>query len=217
MTHPSNDNLDMTALLPRYLNIRRGGYICALVGLVMCPWHLLSSSNNFTTYLSAYSVFLSSIAGVIICDYYWVRKGYLEIKNLYSAQPGSPYYYAFGFSWRGYTAYICGILINIVGFVGAIGKKVPAGAKYIYNLNFFCGFIIASGSYYLLCRFFPIPATSTTWMEVGDEIRNVSVAYGMDGSESDDVDVDSGKGSGMYGAKDEETGMVTERKVQSDF
>ena len=29
---------DMTALLPRYLNIRRGGYICALVGLVMCPW-----------------------------------------------------------------------------------------------------------------------------------------------------------------------------------
>lgn len=29
---------DMTALLPRYINIRRGGYICALVGLVMCPW-----------------------------------------------------------------------------------------------------------------------------------------------------------------------------------
>ena len=54
-------------------------------------------------------------------------------------------------------------------------------------------------------------------MEVGDDIRNVSVAYGMDGSESDDVDVGSGKGSGRYGAKDEETGMVTERKVQSDF
>ena len=29
---------DMTALLPRYLNIRRGGYICAIVGLAMCPW-----------------------------------------------------------------------------------------------------------------------------------------------------------------------------------
>jgi NCS1 family nucleobase:cation symporter-1 len=36
---------DMTALLPRYLNIRRGGYICASVGLAMCPWHLLESSN----------------------------------------------------------------------------------------------------------------------------------------------------------------------------
>src|SRR5450432_3525825 len=64
----------MTALLPRYINIRPGGYVCAAVGLAMCPWNLLSSSNNFTTYLSAYSVFLSSIAGVIISDYYFVRK-----------------------------------------------------------------------------------------------------------------------------------------------
>lgn len=31
---------DMTALLPRYLNIRRGGYICAIVGLAMCPWYV---------------------------------------------------------------------------------------------------------------------------------------------------------------------------------
>ena len=203
----------MTALLPRYLNIRRGGYICAIVGFAMCPWHLLSTSNNFVTYLSAYSVFLSSIAGVIICDYYVVRKGYFEIRNLYSAQPGSPYYYTFGFSWRGYTAYICGILINIVGFVGAIGKKVPPGATYIYNLNFFAGFIVASSTYYLLCRFFTIQATSSTWMEVGDEIQNVRVAYGREGSEDDDG---SGKGSGVYGGKDEEMG-VTERKAKGDF
>jgi NCS1 family nucleobase:cation symporter-1 len=57
---------DLSALFPRWINIRRGSYFCAIVGLVMCPWHLLSSSNNFTTYLSAYSVFLSSIAGVMV-------------------------------------------------------------------------------------------------------------------------------------------------------
>jgi NCS1 family nucleobase:cation symporter-1 len=57
---------DLTALLPRWIDIRRGSYLCATVGLAMCPWHLLSSSNNFTTYLSAYSVFLSSIAGVMV-------------------------------------------------------------------------------------------------------------------------------------------------------
>ena len=33
---------DMTALLPRYLNIRRGGYICAIIGLAMCPWCVVS-------------------------------------------------------------------------------------------------------------------------------------------------------------------------------
>lgn len=146
--------------------------------------NLLSSSNQFTVYLSAYSVFLSSIAGVILSDYYFVRKGFYQIKDLYSARKESPYYFWFGFHWRGYFAYIAGILINIVGFVGAIGRKVPIGAQYIYDVNFFCGFIVASGSYYLLCRFFPIPATSDRWNEVGDEILDVHVAY--DASEVSD-------------------------------
>lgn len=168
---------DMTALAPRWISIRRGGYVCALVGLVMCPWNLLSSSNSFTTYLSAYSVFLSSIAGVMISDYYIVRKGYLQVKDLYSGKKTGPYYYTFGFHWRGYAAYIAGILINVVGFAGAIGRKVPIGAKRIYDLNFFAGFLVASISYWALCKFFPIPATSDVWMEVGDEITEMSVAY----------------------------------------
>ena len=95
---------DLTALMPRYLNIRRGSYVCAVVGIVMCPWHLLSSSNNFTTYLSAYSVFLSSIAGVMICDYYFVRKGYLQTRDLHSARKDGPYYFTWGLHWRGYAA-----------------------------------------------------------------------------------------------------------------
>lgn len=172
---------DMTALLPRFINIRRGGYVCAAVGLAMCPWNLLSSSNNFTTYLSAYSVFLSSIAGVMISDYYFVRKGYLEVKELYSARKSGPYFYFYGINWRAYAAYIAGILINVVGFAGAIkatsGGSVPIGAQYIYNVNFFAGFIIASSVYWVLCRIWPIPAVSDRWMEVGDQIAEVSLAY----------------------------------------
>jgi len=178
---------DMTALLPRWLNIRRGGYVCAAVGLAMCPWNLFKSSNQFTTYLSAYSVFLSSIAGVMIIDYYFVRKGYFEIVELYDGRKTGPYYFTFGFHWRGYAAYIAGILINIVGFVGAIGRDVPPGATYIYNVNFFAGFIVSGGVYYLLCKFFPIPACADTWTEIGAEIRNVSVAYDR-GSEDHDVE-----------------------------
>ncbi|KAA8906124.1 permease for cytosine/purines, uracil, thiamine, allantoin-domain-containing protein [Sphaerosporella brunnea] len=167
---------DMTALVPRFINIRRGGYICAAVGLAMCPWNLLKDSNNFTTYLSAYSVFLSSIAGVMISDYYFVRLGYLQIKDLYSAKKTGPYFYTFGVHWRGYAAYISGILINVVGFAGAIGRTVPTGARYIYRLNFFAGFIVSAGAYYLLCRFFPVPACSDRWMEVGEDISEVRLA-----------------------------------------
>lgn len=189
---------DMTALLPRFLNIRRGGYICAAVGLAMCPWNLLKDSNSFTTYLSAYSVFLSSIAGVIICDYYLVRKGYLELKNLYSAASTGPYFFWYGWSWRGYAAYIAGIMINIVGFVGAIGKPIPRGATYIYNVNFFAGFIVSSSVYYLLCRYLPIPAVSDRWFEQKDAAdRNLSVAYTA--GEGYDEERSSGSDHGAYG------------------
>lgn len=183
---------DLTALLPRYINIRRGSYICAAVGLAMCPYNLLSDSNKFTTYLSAYSVFLSSIAGVMIADYYIVRKGYLNIKELYDARPTSSYYYTYGIHWRAYAAYISGILINAVGFAGAVGAKVPAGATYIYNLNFFCGFLVSLGMYWALCKLSPIPATSDKWMEVGEEIDDMRVAYDCDSPCYDEESATSG-------------------------
>ena len=144
---------DMTALLPRYINIRRGGYVCALIGLVICPWQFLGSSNNFTTYLSAYSVFLSSIAGVIVCDFYAVRKGRLEVESLYSSQRSSPYYYGRGWSWRAYLSYACGVMVNIFGFMEALGVPgMPIAAVYMYRLNFFVGFGVSSLVYYVLCR-----------------------------------------------------------------
>lgn len=192
---------DMTALLPRFLNIRRGGYICAAVGLAMCPYTLLTDNNQFTTYLSAYSVFLSSIAGVICTDYYLVRKGYLEIKELYDARKTGPYFFTWGIHWRAYAAYISGILINVVGFAGAIGRDVPVGATYIYNLNFFCGFIVSSAIYWGLCRLFPVPATSDHWMEVGETIADVQLAYGGSSQQEFDEEADFGNKQGEGFAK----------------
>lgn len=144
---------DVTALLPQYLNIRRGSYLCALLALVVQPWNLLSSSSKFTTYLSAYSVFLSSIIGVICSDYYIVRRGFLKLTHMYSthapenrAQRSYYMYNKFGINWRALVAYLCGILPNIVGFVGATTgmDKVPMGANEVYRLNFFLGFFSSS-------------------------------------------------------------------------
>ena len=148
---------DMTALLPKYLNIRRGGFICAAIGFAICPWNLMSSSSMFTTYLSAYSVFLSSIAGVVFCDYYIIKKGYLQLHNLYIAGNASPYYYSKGINWRAYVAYICGILPNIVGFVGATKTHVvPIGATYVYYFSFFTGYAASSSVLLILTLLFPV-------------------------------------------------------------
>lgn len=116
----------------------------------------------------------------MICDYYIVRKGYLDIRSLYSARKTDPYYYTFGFSWRAYTAYFCGIIVNIVGFVGAVGYKVPIGAQYIYNVNYFSGVLVSGVVYLVLTMVFPVPATSATWNEVDIDTLNVDIAYGQD-------------------------------------
>ena len=101
-----------------------------------------------------------------------------------------------------YAAYIAGILINVVGFAGAIGTPVPIGATYIYNLNFFCGFVVASGVYYTLCKIWPVPATSDHWMEVDEDAteRNQSLVYGTMGENSDEDRID---GSSVHERKTE--------------
>ncbi|RDA84898.1 hypothetical protein CP532_0437 [Ophiocordyceps camponoti-leonardi (nom. inval.)] len=184
---------DLTALLPRYINIRRGGYLCAVIGLVMCPYNLVTSANRFVTYLSAYSVFLSSIAGVIITDYYIVRRGFLVVGNLYHARHSGPYFYTWGVNFRAYVAYIAGILINVVGFAGAVGHQVPEAATYLYRLDFFCGLFVSSAVYWALCRLFPVPATSKHWMEVCDAIDDGEVMEEGSRSHSREDVVEEGK------------------------
>jgi len=147
---------DLTAICPKYLNMRRSGYICSIVGLCICPWRLLSNSSSFLSYLSAYSTFVSSIVGVMFSDYYFVRCEHFDMNELYSASSEGLYYYTFGINWRAYIAYITGILINVVGFAGAVGAHVPTTVTKMYHLNFFLGIIISSGVYYILHKLSPV-------------------------------------------------------------
>ncbi|CUM63408.1 uncharacterized protein PRCAT00000983001 [Priceomyces carsonii] len=177
---------DVTAMLPRFLNIRRGGYICAMLALPICPWKLTSSSSTFTTYLSAYTVFLSSIAGVVASDYFYVRRGYIKLSHLYSLfapeNPSKPSFYKFnkiGCNWRAYVAYICGIAPNITGFVGRTKTHhVPAGAEYVYKLNFFMGFFPAFLVYAFLSYLSPVAGTpeispfDRSWYEEWQDVED---------------------------------------------
>ncbi|KAM0750161.1 NCS1 nucleoside transporter family [Meredithblackwellia eburnea MCA 4105] len=145
---------DLTSLFPAYITIRRGGYICALVGIVMQPWILESSSSKFESYLSGYSVFLSSIAGVLMSHYYVVAKRRIKVDDLYTMD--GVYRYWNGINPRAYAAYIAGIAINVTGFAGAVGTPVPLAATRIYELSFFTGFLVASIVYIGLNKVFPV-------------------------------------------------------------
>lgn len=157
MANSLSAGTDLTALVPRFINIRRGGYVCAALGLCICPWHFFASGNTFTTYLSAYSIFLSSISGVIAADYFWLRRGHVDLYNLYSNELSSPYMYntKFGCNWRGYAAYLLALVPNMPGFAGACGRDVPYGAIKLYELSYLVGFILAFVLYVIFCLISP--------------------------------------------------------------
>lgn len=171
---------DMTALLPKFIDIRRGAYICAAISLAICPWNLVASSSKFTTALSAYAVFLSAIAGVIFADYYIVRKGYVNIFHCYTNKLGSYYMYnRYGTNWRAVVAYVIGIIPNFPGFIGSVGPAVPIGAMRVYYLNYFVGYLVSATTYLILVYFFPmegvpegVKLTDRVWLEKWVEVED---------------------------------------------
>ncbi|EPQ31101.1 uncharacterized protein PFL1_01290 [Pseudozyma flocculosa PF-1] len=154
---------DLAALLPRYITIRRGSFVAAAVGFAMCPWHLTKDSNSFATYLSAYSLFLSSISGCVVFDYYIVRRGVLNVPSLFSAaskksQPTAPsqYHYCGGVNPRAFIAYLAGIAVSVTGFAGVLGADVSVAAERIYILAYPVGFLTSGLVYLLLCQIWPV-------------------------------------------------------------
>ncbi|KAI9283847.1 NCS1 nucleoside transporter family [Umbelopsis sp. AD052] len=144
---------DMSALLPRYINIRRGGYICAVIGICITPWKLLSGASNFLNFLSAYAVFLGPICGVMVVDYFLVKRRHLVVEDLYRAD--GIYWYTWGINWRGYAGYIGGIAPNLPGFIGAMGYEVPIGATKLYSFAWILGFLVGGIIYYVCNLLFP--------------------------------------------------------------
>ena len=185
---------DMTALLPKFINIRRGSYICAAISLIICPWNLMASSSKFTTALGAYAVFLSSIAGVVAADYYVVRKGFIKLQHCYTNKVSTLYMYGsrYGTNWRAVLAYVVGIVPNFPGFIGSVGPTVPEGAMRVYYLNYFVGYLISFLTYSILCYFWPVEGMPEgvgyfdfskwfeKWVEVEDfaEKRKLFEKYG---------------------------------------
>lgn len=142
---------DLTALLPRFINIRRGQYLCAIIGFAICPWNFFVTSSSFLENITSYSVFLSPIAGILICDYFLFRRGKLYLEELYNAEPNSTYMYGnYGINWRSMVAFLMGVVPNLPGMKVSIGGGSPENAKYVYYVNYFVGFLVAFSFYWLL-------------------------------------------------------------------
>lgn len=143
-------------LAPTKISFRMGGLITGLIGIVMMPWKLLASVGAYIfTWLIGYSALMGGVAGVMIADYYLVRKRKLDLEGLYRTD--GPYVFSAGFNWVGIVAFALGVIPNIPGFLVQVEilspALVPGFFRTIYTYAWFTSFAIAFAVY-------------TVWMKV---------------------------------------------------
>ena len=149
---PAND---FSNLAPKKINFRVGGYITGVVGVLIFPWKLIADPTGYIfTWLIAYSSLLGPVGGIMIADYYFIRRQKLVVDDLY--KHNGEYSFGNGFNAKAIIALLCGILPNVPGFlvtIKLINKEVfPAWVNDLYNYAWFVGFFVSAILYILLMR-----------------------------------------------------------------
>ncbi len=149
---PAND---FANLAPRKINFRTGGYITGIIGILIFPWKLIADPNGYIfTWLIAYSSLLGPVGGILIADYYFIRRQQLQLNELYSHQ--GQYGFRNGFNSAAIVALLAGVLPNIPGFLLQIklisATTFPVWVSNLYNYAWFVGFFISGIIYMLLMR-----------------------------------------------------------------
>ncbi|HJQ33526.1 MAG TPA: NCS1 family nucleobase:cation symporter-1 [Pyrinomonadaceae bacterium] len=160
---PAND---FANAFPRWISFRLGGLITGVIGILMQPWRLLADPSGYIfSWLLGYSGGLGSIAGVLIADYWLVRRKSLALADLYRTR--GAYTYAAGWNWRAVVATLAGC------FFAWVGLFVPA-LRPLYDYAWFVGFGVAFAAHYGLTKLSPpaaepIPAGTSAGVAVTGE------------------------------------------------
>ena len=149
---PAND---FANLAPSRINFRKGGYITGIIGVLIFPWKLVADPAGYIfTWLVGYSSLLGPVGGIMIADYYFIRRQQLVSNELYN--PAGIYSFKKGFNLFAITALLLGILPNIPGFLFTIKiispDAMPAWITHLYSYAWFVGFFVSGLSYTFMMR-----------------------------------------------------------------
>ncbi len=143
---PANALINMA---PGRISFRLGALLTAGIGIAVFPWKLIESTGGFIfTWLIGYSALLGPIGGILIVDYYLLRKTHLDLDALYHRH--GPYWYRGGFHPAALVALVVGIAPNVPGFLAAAGfvESVPGIFATLYTYAWFVGFGLAGAVYW---------------------------------------------------------------------
>lgn len=149
---PAND---FAHFAPSKIDFRKGGYITGVIGILIFPWKLIADPTGYIfTWLVGYSSLLGPVGGIMIVDYYFIRKQTLILEDLYDSK--GIYIFNKGFNTYALLALILGILPNVPGFlmtIKVISTEVcPQWVTGLYSYAWFVGFGISGLVYWILMK-----------------------------------------------------------------
>ena len=147
---PANDFANLS---PSRISFRMGGLITGVIGILIQPWKLVADPSGYIfTWLVGYSALLGPIGGILIGDYYFVRRTVLKPVDLYSVR--GAYTYSGGFNPKAIAALVLGVAPAVPGFLGTVGLLSPESVgpflMALYGYAWFVGFFVAIAVYLAL-------------------------------------------------------------------
>jgi NCS1 family nucleobase:cation symporter-1 len=148
---PAND---FSSLAPRRISYVMGGLITAVIGILMMPWKLYADAAAYIfTWLIGYSSLMGAVGGILIADYWILRRRHLDLAALFAVN--GRYSYARGINWRAIAALVLAVLPVVPGFVRAAltpGGQVadPMWLDTLYTYAWFVTFFLSAVFYLAL-------------------------------------------------------------------
>ncbi len=146
---PANSFANMA---PRKINFKLGGYITGILGILIFPWKLIADPEGYIfRWLIAYSALLGSLAGIMICDYYIVRKTQINLAELFNEKGIYK-----GWNKIAWLVFVLSLVPVIPGFLVAVGlastTAFPQSLVDLYSYAWFITFGISFILYAVLMK-----------------------------------------------------------------
>jgi len=137
---------DFANIAPNKISWRAGGMIAAVASVFITPWNLFNNPEVIHYTLDVLAAFIGPLFGILLVDYYWVKKQQIDVDALFDDTPSGRYWYSNGVNWVAVQALVPAAVI------GAIISFSPA-LKTLANFAWFSG-LIMGGAFYLLAEYY---------------------------------------------------------------
>ncbi|WP_426996949.1 NCS1 family nucleobase:cation symporter-1 [Pseudarthrobacter sp. N5] len=134
----------LTNLFPKHLNFRKAAWVSGTIGLVILPWNLYNNPLVIVYFLGGLGALLGPLFGIVMADYWLLRRGKVNVPELYTDDPSGAYFYRKGVNPKAITALLPAAAVALmIAFIPAFEAAAPFAWFFAAGIAAVIYFVIA--------------------------------------------------------------------------